>query len=138
MFDYLIPNKTCVLLNNKEIIFSSEEDGVKPLVKYLYSSGIPKPNTILIDKIIGYAIANVVIFCKINTVYTNIISKPALALLNKYGVNTNYLHLVDNILRRDKSDICPMEKKLLTATTPDEAVEFLKQIVIFNNPIHLK
>lgn len=138
MFNYLVPDKTCVLVNNKLIIYQSVENGVKPLVKYLYYKGIPNKETVLIDKIVGYAVANLILYSQIKTVYTKIISKPALTLLNNNNITLFYESIVENILRRDKSDICPLEKKLLTVKSPEQAMEFLTQIVIFNNPIHLK
>jgi|SRR5690554_3760431 len=137
MFNYLKPNKTCVLLNKQKIIYESTENGVKPLVKYFYYQGLPSNNTILIDKIVGMAIAHVIIYCNIKTVYTKIISKPALSLLKKNNIDITFKILVENILQRDKTDICPMEKKVLTASSTKEAIDILKQIVIFNNPIHL-
>ncbi|QVK17870.1 DUF1893 domain-containing protein [Mycoplasmatota bacterium] len=138
MFKYLEPDKTCVLIHETKVIYESKENSVKPFVKYIYYHGLPKENTILIDKVIGVAIANVALYCKLNTVYGLIISKPALDLLQKNNVNVHYETLVDHILRRDKTDICPMEKKILTANSYEEAFNYLKQIVIDNNPIHLK
>ncbi|HEY8364954.1 MAG TPA: DUF1893 domain-containing protein [Haloplasmataceae bacterium] len=130
MLEYLKPDKTCILINNNEIIFSSKENGIIPLVKYIYYNGLPKTNTILIDKVIGMAIANVVVFSQITTVFTNIISKPALDFLIKHGVDVHYTILVENILRYDKTDICPIEKRVLTLNNPNEVVELLYQIVI--------
>lgn len=132
IFNYLKPNKTCVLINNSKIIYESNENSIKPLIKYLLENGIPNENTILIDKIVGIAIANVILYCNIKTVYTQIISKPALDLLKNNQVDVYFEKLVDNILRYDKVDICPMEKKLLTINSPQEAVSYLKTIVLNN------
>ncbi|MDF2699112.1 MAG: hypothetical protein K0Q49_668 [Haloplasmataceae bacterium] len=137
-FDYLNPDKTCVLSLNGEIIYESYENGVKPFVKYIYYHGKPDENAILIDKIIGVAIANLAIYCNLKTVYAKLISKPALELLKEHKIDVHYEDLVDHILRKDRSDICPLEKKVLSANSPDEAYVFLKEIVINNNPIHIK
>lgn len=137
LFKYLIPDKTCVLIHKQQIIYESKENSVKPFVKYIYHNGLPHENTVLIDKVIGVAIANVVLYCKLNTVYGVVVSKPALDLLQKNHVKVYYKTLVDHILRRDKTDICPMEKKILTAKSYTEAFDFLKQIVIDQKPIHI-
>ncbi len=136
-FDLLNPDKTCVLLNKDKIIYESKENSVKPFVKYIYYNGFPSKETILIDKIIGVAIANIAIYCNLKTVYAKIISKPALTLLENNNVTVFFGEVVENILKRDKLDLCPMEKKILTAKSPREAYDFLKQIVIDEDPIHL-
>jgi Domain of unknown function (DUF1893) len=136
-FQLLEPDNTCVLIYNEEIIYESQENSVKPFVKFIYYNGKPKEDSILIDKIIGVAIANVVLYCNLKTVYAKVISQPALDLLQYNYITVNYEQLVPNILRRDKTDICPLEKKILKASSPNEAYEFLKEIVIYNNPIHL-
>lgn len=137
MFSYLEPNKTCVLVNNKKIIYESIENSVKPLVKYIFHNGIPKSGTILIDKIVGFAIANIILYCNIKTVYAKVISKPALKLLEENQIEVYFEEVVENILRYDKKDICPMEKKILSVSSPLEAYNILVQIIIYNNPLHL-
>ncbi len=138
MLHLLKPDKTCILMLDNHIIYESKENSVKPFVKYIYYNGQPNKKTILIDKVIGVAIANVVLYCKLTTVYAKIISKPALNLLKENQVHVYFETLVDHILRRDKTDICPMEKKMLTATSCEEGFQFLKQIVIDHQPIHLE
>lgn len=136
-FQLLSSNKTCVLYLYGKVIYESKENGVGPFVKYVYYNGKPDNDTILIDKVIGVAVANIVLYCDLKTVYTKIISKPALDLLTKNNVQVNYQELVTNILRKDRTDICPLEKKILTTHSFKEAYDLLKQIIIDNNFIHL-
>lgn len=136
-FNYLSNNQSCVLLHNHSVIYESYENSVKPLVKYVYYNQPIESNTILVDKIIGYAIANVILYSGIKTVYAKTISKPALDLLKKHNVQIEYQQIVDNILRRDRTDLCPMEKKILTTQNSHEAFQILVEIVINQNLIHL-
>ncbi|NLG81265.1 MAG: DUF1893 domain-containing protein [Bacilli bacterium] len=138
MFNYLEPDKTCVLLLHNNIIYDSKENSVKPLVKYLYHNGVPNNETILIDKVIGLAVANLVLYCGLRTVYGKTISQPALELLHKHDVTVFYEALVPNILRKDKTDICPLEKYVSNLSSPKEAYLNLVEIVINQNPLHLK
>lgn len=137
-FNYLEPDKTCVLLLDNIVIYESKDNGVKPLVNYLYHNGIPQQDTILIDKVIGLAVANLVVYCGLKTVYGKTVSQPALELLKKHKVNVFYEVLVPNILRKDKTDICPLEKYVSTLVSPEAVYMGLVEIVINNNPLHLK
>lgn len=139
MFEYLLPDYTCILVekNSKKVIFQSKENSVRPLVRYSYYHEIFGENTILIDKIVGSAIANVIIHLNIKQVYTKIISKPALKLLNNKNIKVIYEEIVDNILRKDKTDICPLEKKILSVSSPLEAYNILVEVVINQNPVHI-
>ena len=129
MYKYLYPDKTCVLLYKGRIIYESRENNVRPLIRYLMENGIPQKGVILIDKVVGTAVSNLILYCKIKMVYAKVISKPALSLLIKHKVKIDYRELTENILRLDKTDICPLEKTIMGISDYDEAVKTLFKIV---------
>ncbi len=108
-------DKSLVLVKDDKIIFESDKSGLRPLLmcldelkdKYSGEDGFT-----LYDKVIGLAAARLIICSKaINKVVTPVVSKNALALLKDEGLEVEYDELVENILNRDKTGICPMEKK---------------------------
>ena len=62
---------------------------------------------------------------EITELHAFVISRPALETLKKYNISVTYDALVDNIINRSKTDICPMEKAVISATTPWEARELI-------------
>ena len=105
------------LFENGKIVYSSNHSGLRPLVLCLskYKEGPYE----LHDKVIGLAAAKLIVNSNvIKTLKTNLISKPALDYL-KGLLELDYRELVENILTKDKTDICPMEKKAIELPTKD-------------------
>ena len=59
-----------------------------------------------------------------NDVYT---STHALDVFEKYKVKTYYGNLVEYIINRDKTGMCPMEKAVLEVDEPNTAYDVLKK-----------
>ncbi len=125
----LITNTLVLLNEKKEIIFSSTKGGIRPLVECIQT--IKENNHTLHDRVIGLAAAKLIVYSKaINKVITPTISKPAKEYLEENNIELKYTQVVDNILMKDRTDICPMEKKALTANNNDD---FIKEIFeLFN------
>ena len=82
---------------------------IKPLVD-LYLSKEDLKGAIIVDKIVGRAAASFFIELGIKECYGEVMSKPGLLLLKKYGIEASYGILTENIMRHDGLDLCPMEK----------------------------
>lgn len=78
------------------------------------------------DTVVGKAVATLFVYANINSVYATMISKPAYDYLKQHDVDVFYKTIVPNILNRDKTDICPMEKAVQNIEDPDIAYETLK------------
>ena len=63
----------------------------------------------------------------IKEVYADIISSHALDVFEKYKVKTYYGNLVEYIINRDKTGMCPMEKAVLEVDEPNTAYDVLKK-----------
>lgn len=50
-----------------------------------------------------------------------------LKILNQYHIDCEYDNLAEQIINREKTDICPMEKATQNATNPEEAYLLIKQ-----------
>ena len=78
------------------------------------------------DEQVGKAAASLLIEGKVKTVYTPVVSTPAKAMLEEAGIQLYALREVPFMMNRDSTDLCPMEKKLLDAKTPDACAAILR------------
>ena len=62
-------------------------------------------------------------------VYTPLISKPAVEVFKKHSVKYSADRVVDNIKNRKGDDLCPMEKKVSSIDSPDEAYKLFDNII---------
>lgn len=112
-------DKTLVLVKGDEVI-TFDARGVKPLLE-LIDSGKDYQEYSFADKVIGRASAFLYLVLGANDIYTNIISKGALNLLEN-KVNLKYEKVVENIINRKGDDICPMEKATTGIEYKEEAL----------------
>lgn len=117
-------DKTLVLVKGDEVI-TFEARGVKPLLE-LIDSGIDYKDYSFADKVIGRASGFLYQILGVRNIYTNIISKGALSLLDGH-VNIEYLEVVENIINRKGDDICPMEKATTGITNKEEALVAIRK-----------
>lgn len=81
------------------------------------------------DKIIGKAAASIMILGGVKEIYTPIISKPALSLLNSYGISVSYGKVIDHIINRDKTGWCPLEKLCYDLSSPKDCLAAIKGFI---------
>ena len=112
-------NLTCAVCKEDKA-YTSTDRGVKPLVLW-YESGTDMKNASAADKVVGRGAAFLYLLLGIGELYAQVISKPALELLSKNGVDVSYGILADNIINRQGNGICPFEAAVLDITDPREA-----------------
>lgn len=61
------------------------------------------------DKVIGKGAAALLVLGKVKSVYTDVISAPALRLLHKAHIDADFIQEVPFIVNRDKTGYCPLE-----------------------------
>jgi len=108
-----------------EIIFRSKKSGVQGLLDFINTHGAQYEGVVIFDKIVGQAVAYLAAYLKAKEVYGVTGSKLAAAALNKFCIEFHFQNTVSNILNRDKTDLCPMEK-LSVDKTPEEFYNALK------------
>jgi len=107
--NHLIKNNlTCVITDEKNIVYTSNERGVAPLVIFILKN--LKGNFYLADKVIGKAAAYLCVKANINHVFTTVISHTAIEILKQYNISYEYDQVVTAIQNRTKDDNCPMEQ----------------------------
>ena len=100
------------------------ESGIKALLGIAESNKELLDGASVADKIVGRAAAFVMISCSVKEVYAGVMSKGAAALFEMHGVPCSCAVLTDRIINRAGTDICPMERAVLSVpdNAPDEAV----------------
>ena len=112
-------NLTCVISDNKEIIFTSKNRGVAPLIDFI-NSFKNKGNYYLADKVIGKTAALLCIKAGIMYVNTIVLSTPAKIIFQRNLISSEFEIEVSAITNRDNTGLCPMEILSKGVTTPDE------------------
>lgn len=102
---------TCVLYKDTTV-FTSFERGVKPLVLQFESKTDFKGFSAA-DKVVGKGAAFLYILLGVEALYANVISFPALELLQKCGVYVEYNTKTEYIINRKGDGICPFEAAVL-------------------------
>lgn len=123
----LHPEKTCFVLKDETIIFTSEFKGVRPLMDYYKEYGTSKGPISVIDRIMGKGAILLAILCGATQVTTPIISVEALALAKKYHLKTEAPKVVDYIVNRDGTGRCPIESCLMEIDDIEEGYEAIKK-----------
>ena len=116
---------TCVLCF-EDCFHTSHLRGVKPLVQW-YARGLDVSRFSAADKVIGRATAFLYQLLGIRTVYAHVISRPALAVFQVHGVHVQYGQLVENIINRTGTGLCPFEEAVLSIQDPQQAYDAIVQ-----------
>ena len=123
--ELLLKGYTCVLVKGEDIL-TSQKAGIAPMIDIL-NEGIDMQNFSVADKIVGRAAAFLLVKAKISAVYGEVLSKGGKSVLEDHGISCEYGELVDNIINRKKTGICPMEETVQNAENCEEAFLLLNQ-----------
>ena len=116
---------TCVLCQGDAIV-TDRRRGVRPLLDLL-DSGENFAGYSAADKVVGKAAAFLYQLLGVEFVYAQVISQPALDVLKRFGIPTEYGTLVPAIRNRDNTGFCPMESAVLHIDDPKKALSAVKQ-----------
>ena len=124
----LLNNYSIVIIQNNQVVFKSQDSGISPLLKAI---DLFKPEklygSLVADKVVGKAAALLFALFRPRYVFSMMISKPAVKVLRKHSIEFNYDKLVDYILNRDKTDLCPFEKAVSQIDDPIKADRAIKE-----------
>ena len=116
---------TCVLTDGTTV-HTSTFRGVKPLVQFLQSKTIPSGFSAA-DKVVGRATAYLYVLLGVKEIYSQVISEPALTVLQDHGIYVQYGNLVPNIINRKGDGICPFEAVVMEIQDPQVAYTAILQ-----------
>ena len=81
------------------------------------------------DKVIGKGAAALMIHGGACEVYADVISHPALALLQEHGIEVSYREMTDRIVNRRGDGLCPVETLCVDLTTIDDMVDVISNFI---------
>ena len=129
LFDeFLTTGDTLRVYEGNQPIFSSDKDGLLPLVEYIDRFTPHHRHVVIFDKIMGNAAALISVKAGCQEVYSPLGSQLAIKTLDKYGIKHHIIEIVLYIQKPGGEDMCPMEK-LSIGKGPEEFYEVMKDII---------
>lgn len=120
---------SCVISNGSEIRTFMKR-GVVDLYE-LIESDLPFLNSASIaDKVVGKAAASLMILGRVKYIYAEVISEPAIALLENRGIEVKYGKVIPFIENRDQSGVCPLESLCSDTDSLEELFRLIEDFVM--------
>lgn len=116
---------TCVLRKD-DVILTATERGVKPLARWLTEKTDVRGFSAA-DKVVGKATAYLYVLLGVKEVWAGVMSVSAAEVLTRHGITAAQGKLVENIINRQGTGICPFEAAVLEIHTPEEALTAIRE-----------
>jgi len=126
--EFLLSSDTLQVYKGDQLLFSSHEDRLLPLLEYIDRFAPYHQQVVIFDKIMGNAAALLSAEASCREVYSPLGSQLAVKTLDKYGIKYHLTKIVPYIQKPDGEDMCPMEK-LSMNKGPEEFYETIKNII---------
>lgn len=117
---------TLVVRSNDGSIHRFTQRGVKDLLALVTRQTEVLNEALIADKAVGKAAAACMIAGGVRQVHADVMSEPALALLQQHGVQAEYGTLVDHIINRTGDGWCPMERLSYDENDPAVIIQKIK------------
>lgn len=125
-------NLAIVIVKNDEIIFESNNKGIKPLYDASKKFKNSEKCLYVADKVIGKAAAILCNYIGASHIYAELISENAIDYLKNTSIIYEYEKCVPFIKNRDLSGMCPIENLSVHTNNPEELIlkieEFFEKI----------
>lgn len=114
-----------VLCKDGKMLFG-EKRGISPMLDFI-DGGIDLCGYSASDLVVGKAAAMLFVKAKIKAVYAEVLSEKGKYFLQKNAIPFSYGVLTENIINRDGTDICPMEKAVKDIDGADLGYRAIKE-----------
>lgn len=122
-------NYSCVIANGDDIRTFTQR-GVADLYDLIKNDAEFLKDSSVADKVIGKAAAVLMIHGGVREIYTDMISLPAVELLAKTTIKLKYKQQVPNIMNRDQSGWCPLEKMTYEEESIEQMFELIEDFIL--------
>ncbi len=129
LVERLKEGKHSLVVANHRRFLTFDSRGVKDLFNLITTDPDLLRGARVADKVVGKGAALLMVLGGVSEVYALTISRPALDIFHKYSVKVIYELLVDNIINRDGTDICPVEKICSGCDVPSEALPLIENFI---------
>ena len=117
-----------VIVKKGQVLLSSRERGVAPFFQAIQSKEDSLHNAALADRIVGSAVAMLCLHAGITSVYADVASQRAVAMLKGQGVAVSNKSTVPYISNYDGTDLCPFEKLAGNCEEPSQLFSALQSL----------
>ena len=117
---------TLVIKSNDGTIHRFTQRGVKDLLTLVQHHLDVLHDAVVADKAVGKAAAACMVIGSVKQVHADVMSEPAMELLQKHGVTAEYGQLVDHIINRAGTGWCPMEQLSRDENDPTVIIHKIK------------
>ena len=107
------PDKTCFIIEEDQIVFSSEHKGVKPMIDYYEKFGTSMKGLNVLDRIVGKGAIMLASLIGAEHVITPVISEAALDFALNFKIKVEYSKIVPYIINRTNDGQCPIERSVI-------------------------
>jgi len=121
-------NCSCVIVNG-DIVKVCRQRGVKDLLSVLHNSPELLVGSFIADKVVGKGAAALMILGCVSNVYADVISIPALSMLEDADIPVSYACCVPNIINRAHTGVCPVETLCANCKTAAECLPIIEQFI---------
>lgn len=123
---YLSSHSTlkCVLCK-QDTHYESEKRGVAPMMDFL-ASGIDLCGFSAADRVVGRGAAFLFVLAGVTSVHGEVMSRGACEVFGRFGIENSFDRLVDHIINREGTGMCPIESAVWEITNPQEAYRAIK------------
>ncbi len=118
---------TLMVIQDDAVVYSSRKDGLQPLIDVIESDRDYLADALVIDKIVGRAVALLVCYSESRQVFADLMSEKALEVLDTCGVQHGCDRLVPSILNRGSTDLCPFERLVDGISDPEEGYRLISE-----------
>ncbi len=119
-----------VIKNNQKKVYDGR--GIMPLMTLVDDDGIN--GAYVADKVVGKAAALLLVYGGASEVYTPMISKSAVKVFKEHNMIYSADKVVNYIVNKSGTGLCPMEKAVRNVNNPNEAYQVFKDM--FTNSNH--
>lgn len=116
-----------VVRDNKVEVF--RQHGIKDLLTLLTERPEALRGATVADKVTGKGAAALIALGGAAGLYAEVISRPALELLDKSGIDTDFGLCVPNIINRAGAGICPVEQLCEPCATAADCLPLIREFI---------
>jgi len=116
---------TCVVCRGEKT-YTATDRGVAPLLNWV-NTGLDLQDFSAADRVVGRATAFLYALLGVTAVYARVMSRPAAAVLERYGIAAHAGTLVEGIINRRGDGPCPFEAAVLEIEDAAAALEAIRE-----------
>ena len=117
-----------IVYKDDKVIYCSDKRGVSPLIDVIQQVGIDElKDVVTADRIVGKAAVLLNVYMGSKMAHAMVMSKAAVDTANKFGLEHTTRELVEYIVNRDNTGMCPFEQLVAEMDNPNIAYNAVKK-----------